>query len=167
MGAILPLAEYGAIRAVLQVQEYTLPDETLDEITLVPGAELIIGREVAKQTVNGVPSVALIIAGTAPATATDLTALKAAVAYYTAYLCTFGETNMVNVAAEVGSVSADFGGIGDEWTKQGQYYLSQSAFFLSLLTGWKDDPLEALQVSGPTSSGASPDTVSGFWLASR
>jgi hypothetical protein len=165
--------EINSIRAYLGLEVIDFSDDSIQGLLFLQNAELRIRKTVnamSVQTGGQVPTVDQIMADppTSPATDDDQQALKMAVATYVAYLFGPSATNAINtsVTKKVGPLEStvDRGGIGAQWKEPMQIAYAAVGEFLSMITGWPDATATVLQLSGPTSSGARPDTVSGWWV---
>lgn len=165
-----------SIRASLGVEKIDFSDESIQGLLFLQRAELRMRRTIDKvsaATAGLVPTVAQIMANPpiSPATADDREALKIATALYVTYLFGPGATNAIDVSItkKVGPIETtrDRGGIGQQWEKPMQIAFAGVGEWLSEITGWPEQTQTIFTVSGPTSSGARPDTLSGLWIAGR
>jgi len=165
--------DYNQVRAYLGLDPIDFTDDSIAGLLFLGAAELVIKKLVnaaAVITAGLSPTVAQIMdpAGPlAPATEDDKTALRIATAIYIAFQFTPSSTNAINTSVTVGKQTVDRGGIGVQWQEQRGIAFSDVGMYLSLITGWPEQSQSVLELSGPTSSGAAPDTTSGFWLAGR
>jgi hypothetical protein len=164
------------VRAYLGLDPIDFTDAAAGGLVFLQAAELVMRKLVNKVSVDtggAVPTVAQIMAEPpqAPATTDDTLALRIATAIYIGFQFTPSSTNAVDISVskKVGPIetSRDRGGIGVQWVDQRNIALEQAGMYLSLITGWPEQTQTIFQLAGPTSSGASSDTVSGFWLSGR
>jgi hypothetical protein len=161
--------ELNDIRAFMGLDPVDFTDPAIKGLMFLGASELVIRKAVNEMSVktNGaVPTVTQILASppTLPATDDDLLALKMAVAAYVTVQFQPGATNAINTSITVGKQTVDRGGTGDSWKNVMEIAFAQAGMYLQLITGWPDQSQTTMMLSGPTSSGARPDTVSGFWI---
>jgi hypothetical protein len=164
--------DYNSIRAYLGLGRVDFTDSAIGGLTFLQGAELIMRKLVntmSAQTNGAVPTADQIMADppVSPATEDDKLALRIATALYVAFTFTPSSTNAINISTTVGKQTVDRGGIGVQWIEQRQVAFNDVAMYLGLITGWPEYTQNIFALSGPTSSGNDPDTVSGFWLAGK
>jgi hypothetical protein len=164
--------EINSIRYSLGLEEIDFSNPAIQSLLFQGEAELDVldAVDAMSAATNGaVPTVAQIMAEPpqSPATARDKQRLKMAVANYIAYFFGPSATNAINTSVTVGKQTIDRGGIGAQWQLPMQIALDRVGKNLSKITGWPEQTQTIFGLSGPTSSGASPDTVSGLWIAGR
>jgi hypothetical protein len=163
--------ELNSMRAYLGLDPVDFTDDSIQGLTFLPAAELVIRRAVNKMSVDtsgAVPTVTQIMTGVSPATDDDKLSLKLAVAAYVAYRFQPGATNAVDVSfsKKVGpiEINRDRGGLGVQWKDVMDIAFADAGMYLSMITGWPDQTQTIFTLSGPTSSGARPNSLSGFWF---
>jgi hypothetical protein len=164
--------EINSIRYSLGLEEIDFSNPAIQSLLFQGEAELDVldAVDAMSAATNGaVPTVAQIMADPpqSPATTRDRQRLKMAVANYIAYFFGPSATNAINTSVTVGKQTIDRGGIGSQWEKPMQIAFDRVGKNLSKITGWPEQTQSIFGLAGPTSSGASPDTVSGLWIAGR
>lgn len=171
-GIITNPQDVNSIRASLGLEKIDFSDESIQGLLYLQEAELDVSDlvdEMAAKTNGLVPTVAQIMANPpiSPAVAKDKQRLKMAVANYVAYFFGPSATNAINTSITVGKQTVDRGGVGSQWEIPMQIAYDRVGKNLSKITGWPDQTQTLFSLSGPTSSGTAPNTVSGLWVTGR
>lgn len=164
-GTILTTTEdYDMVRTLLAVDALTLPDSAISADNILGVVEVKLTKMLASKAVCGVPSVAQIVAGTSPATASDLILLRAAASAWAAYILSVAIPGLQTTSVTDGSQTVDYGGAGTSYRDLGDAAFAQVGAYLSDITNWCEGDTDIFRLGGPTSEGVLPDSLSGFRL---